>query len=264
MTDEQLQTYFQRIGFEQLPRVDFKTVAEIQRLHIASIPFENISVLEQNPIDLSLNAIFQKMVENKRGGYCFEHNLLLKAVLKKIGFNVRGLLGRAGKDEYSAGRTHLILLVIIASQNYIVDVGYGGFVPTAPLVLATEIEQFTPNESYRIVKQAHDFQMQINIVGKWKRLYDFDLQHQKFNDYVVANWYTSTAPQSLFTQHLVVALAQENKRLSLFNKTFSRYQKGKANEKTVIKSAEELNEVLTQYFNLQLTTFRQLFQLLDT
>ncbi|MCO5259117.1 MAG: arylamine N-acetyltransferase [Crocinitomicaceae bacterium] len=256
MTEQQLLHYCKRIGFDKKAIPNYATLAEIQQKHCAAIPFENLNPLLELPVDLRLDKIFEKIVHGGRGGYCFEQNLLLLEALKQIGFTVRGLLGRAGNDENSAGRTHLILLVHLDGEDYIVDVGYGGFVPTAPLLLHTEMAQKTPNEDFRILKKEHEYRMEINIFGKWRRLYEFDLQHQKHMDYEVANWYTATSPESRFTQMPIIAIANTDSRYTLTGQNFTIYSRHQQSKKVALKTLDEVRDVLERYFKINLSELK--------
>src|SRR5699024_6366851 len=89
-----LDAYLQRIGYDENPSANLKTLQAIQQLHTQAIPFENFNPLLGLPVHLDLSALQQKMVFKRRGGYCFEHNLLLYHVLNSIGFEATGLAGR--------------------------------------------------------------------------------------------------------------------------------------------------------------------------
>src|SRR5215472_1033665 len=89
-----LDSYFRRIGFDGEAKPEFATLAAIHALHAAAIPFEGIDPLIGRPVRLDLASLQAKLVASRRGGYCFEHNVLFKAVLEAIGFDVTGLAGR--------------------------------------------------------------------------------------------------------------------------------------------------------------------------
>lgn len=262
MTQEQIRKYFERIGFDVQPKADLATLAGIQQRHTSVIPFENLNPLLRIPVELSDDSIFQKLVISHRGGYCFEHNILLMNVLKTIGFEVRGLLGRAGEKEYSVGRTHMILLVSLDGKQYIVDTGYGGLVPTGPLLLLPDLVQKTPNEDYRLINFDEGYRLEIDLNGEWKRLYDFDLQQQVYKDYEVGNWYTSTSPYSSFTKRLTAARSDEHCRYTIKGQEFTRYFKGGGSEKRNVNSLEEMKQVLENDFLINLSGLTNLERLM--
>ncbi|MCC6689445.1 MAG: arylamine N-acetyltransferase [Saprospiraceae bacterium] len=258
-----IEKYLARIAFEGTPVADMRTLVQIQQKHIASIPFENLNPLLGIPVLLDDDSLFKKMVLNKRGGYCFENNLLLKRILQLIGFDVRGLMGRAGPAENSVGRTHLILLVSLGDDQYIVDCGYGGFVPTYPLLLRNDLIQHTPNEEFRIVQHAEDLRLEIFVDGEWKRLYEFDLRHHIIADYEVANWYTSTCPGSRFTHQLIVARAEGNRRFTLTDLTYSEYNHGKRIKRTKLDNYTDIQHLLERNFLIDLSGLTGLQELVE-
>jgi N-hydroxyarylamine O-acetyltransferase len=89
--DFRLNSYLARIGFGGTVGPDFATLAAIHAAHIHAIPFENFDPLLRRPVKLDLASVQAKLVDGRRGGYCFEQNVLLKAALEAIGFNVTGL-----------------------------------------------------------------------------------------------------------------------------------------------------------------------------
>lgn len=264
MNSNHIENYLKRIGFEGEPKVDLTTLSEIQQKHIATIPFENLNPFFGIPVAIDDESIYHKLVEEGRGGYCFEQNLLLKNSLQSIGFKVRGLMGRAGISSHSTGRTHLILLVTLENKDYIVDAGYGGFVPPVPLLLQTNLIQKTPNQDFRLVQFHHEFRLEINMLGSWKRLYDFDLQPQIMKDYEVANWYTSTHPLSLFTQIPVIAISEKGLRHTFTGKSFSTYRIHQNPEKRLLTTLDEIQQVLEEVFKINLSNLKDLSKLMNS
>ncbi|HEY2176949.1 MAG TPA: arylamine N-acetyltransferase, partial [Caulobacteraceae bacterium] len=161
MTDTfDLDAYFRRIGFDGPGRPDLETLAAINVLHLAAIPFEGIDPLigRQTPLDLA--SLQAKLVASRRGGYCFEQNALFKAALEAIGFAVTVLSGRvawAGDGVPLGARTHMLLTVDLPEGPYIADVGFGAHLLDAPLRLTPDIEQKTPWAVYRIDRVGDDF-----------------------------------------------------------------------------------------------------------
>src|SRR5699024_1420597 len=133
-----LEAYLNRIGFTDARATNIETLQAVQCLHQQEIPFENFNPLLNQRVKLDISTLQEKMVQKQRGGYCLEHNILLYNALAELGFNVtklggRVLLGRA--DTAITSRTHMLLLVKLKNKRYIMDVGFGGLTPTAPLLL---------------------------------------------------------------------------------------------------------------------------------
>src|SRR5215469_12971876 len=92
--DFDLDAYFRRIGYAGPARPDLATLTSLQAHHVAAIPFESLDPLLGRPVSLELDALQAKLVGSRRGGYCFEHNILFRAVLQKIGFQIVSLGAR--------------------------------------------------------------------------------------------------------------------------------------------------------------------------
>lgn len=130
-----LRAYFSRLGWTGEPDVSIDTLRELHLQHNSAIPFENLDVLLPREIHLDDRALEEKLIVARRGGYCFEQNGLLERVLREIGFNVRSLLGRVvlANPPQMPPRTHRLLLVEVAGERWIADVGFGGQTLTAPI-----------------------------------------------------------------------------------------------------------------------------------
>lgn len=263
MSTDHLKGYLARIGFHGSPKADLSTLAAIQQKHVATFSFENLNPLLGLPVELDADWLYHKMVEGGRGGYCFEQNLLLRNMLEAIGFAPRILLGRAGPGgDTVVGRTHLVLLVPLGGTDYLVDTGYGGLVPTGPLRLETGLVQHTPNEDYRLLPLGDEFRLEINLLGQWRRLYEFSLQKQLLEDLEVANWYTSTSPASRFTRGLLAARAEGDHRYTLSQRTLAVYHPGREPEKRELDSLDEMKEVLTETFRINVEALTGLEKLM--
>ena len=189
--------YLQRLGFDAPPAPTLETLRQLQLRHTGVFAFENLSTITGAPVLIDLASVEQKVLHGGRGGYCYELNNLFLTLLLELGFEARGISGRvvlAQPEGTWAARTHRLTLVVIDGERYITDVGFGGMVPTAPLLLDTEAEQPTPHESYRIEKQADGYMLRAHVAGEWRSMYLFDLQRQEDIDYTLGNWYVSTHP----------------------------------------------------------------------
>src|SRR3954469_2241334 len=118
-----LQAYLARIGLSGRP-----SLAEVHRAHVTSIPFENLDPYCGTPVSLAIEDLERKLVGNRRGGYCFEQNLLLKAALEALGAEVDMFLARVrlgAPPGTTRPRTHLVLRVNVDGANWHADVGFG-------------------------------------------------------------------------------------------------------------------------------------------
>ncbi|HEY8513698.1 MAG TPA: arylamine N-acetyltransferase [Cyclobacteriaceae bacterium] len=247
--------YFNRIGYsgDRTPNLD--TLNQIHRLHPKHIPFENLNPLLRIPVRLDLASLSDKMLKRRRGGYCYEHNLLLKFVLESLGYSVRGLAARVLWNhplEQITPRSHMLLLIELGSEQYIADVGFGGMTLTRPLLLVKDTPQETTHERFRLVTHGDDYRLEVELRGEWKALYRFDLSEQHPVDYQVASWYLSNNPESHFVTGIIAARVDDGVRHALRNTEYSFHRLGGESEKRTITRVEELVELLDESFNVEI------------
>jgi len=258
-----LKKYFERIGFSDEVKINIETLEKLNYLHTLSIPFENINPFLKIPVQIDINSIQKKLINNKRGGYCYEQNTLFFHILTEIGFHVQPLAGRVvWNDSIDAitSLTHMFLVVTLNEIEYLVDVGFGAQTLTSPIQFVLNLGQKTSLEIYQIIEFENDFVLQTKINNEWKSMYRFNRNKQYFVDFEIGNWYTSTNPNFIFTKILYLAKPSENGRVSLINTTFKKhYQNGKI-ETTKIGSIEELKQIITSQFNLELPEVTNLDQ----
>ena len=109
--------YLRRVGWSDPVAADLATLRGLAMAHVASIPFANLDPLQGLPVELGLAALQRKLVDEGRGGYCFEQNLLFEAVLREIGFDVTGLIARVlwgHPEDAQTPQTHMLLRVVLA------------------------------------------------------------------------------------------------------------------------------------------------------
>lgn len=247
--------YLQRLGLVTPPPPTLDTLRELQARHTAEFPFETLSTFLREPVDLALPTLERKLLFEGRGGYCFELNGLFQQLLISLGFDVTGLAARVvmGQDQGAmAARTHMVLRVRVEGVDHLVDVGFGGMVPTAPLRLDTEEAQTTPHEPYRLQRRGGDFLLSAQVGDEWRPLYRFDLQPQAHIDYVLGNWYVSTHPDSSFIGQLRVARTGPGWRKTFNNGSFAVHTMGGATVRRELADADEVMQVLTEEFGLRL------------
>ncbi|SAL32144.1 arylamine N-acetyltransferase family protein [Caballeronia humi] len=245
-----LDAYFARIGFDGPRDASIETLDALHLLHPQAIPFENLDPLLGRPVQLDAQSIQRKLVGARRGGYCYEHNLLFRGVLDALGYRTRSLGARVvwGRtDAEMPARTHMLLLVDLEGRTYLSDVGFGGVTLTAPIVLETGREQVTPHEPFRLDSIGeNDFLLQVKLNDAWTPLYRFDLEPQFDIDFEVANHYVSTYPQSIFLHNLLVARVAGESRYGLFNRRLNIHgATGGQRELTTVQQMRDLlqNEI---------------------
>jgi len=250
----QLDATLVRLGLP--PQRPAATLANLDRLIVAALhqlPFENLDVLLDQPILIEPDAVFAKVVERRRGGYCFELNSLFARLLNSLDYRVTLLVARVRwglpAEAPLTPQTHLLLRVDLPEGPHLVDIGFGG--PASPRALPLRLHETLPG-GWRITGSVDaELEMATRSPSGWQALYRFTLEAQHWADYGMRNWYTSTYPQSVFRHSLRVALSEEGARLSLLNGQFSRRTADGVAEQRNIDGVDELLAVLRERFHLQ-------------
>jgi len=249
-----LDAYFTRIGYTGPRTPTLATLHAITAAHTSSIPFENLSILMGQAIDLEIDALLAKLVHARRGGYCFEQNGLLLHVLGALGFKVAPLSARVRIDrprDYIPPRTHVFLRVDVDGDTWLTDVGVGGLSLTSAIRLDTDAEQATPHDQRRIVREGARLFHQVRFGDEWQDVCEFTLEEMPPIDRELGNWFTSAHPRSHFKNRLIVArAASDGARLTLLNNELKVRRRGAAADRRLIATADELLDVLRLHFGL--------------
>ncbi|MBX2831248.1 MAG: arylamine N-acetyltransferase [Rhodospirillales bacterium] len=248
-----LDAYFTRIGYDGPREASLEVLQTLHALHPANIPFEAIDVLTQKPISLMAKDIDQKLIFDGRGGYCFEQNSLFRRVLRSLGFEVEGLAGRVlwgyGPNDMPRPRCHMANRVTIDGEAWLADVGLGGCVPTAPLLLDVATPQVTPHDTYRVTKGAHSYLTELERDGVWKAVHEVDFAPVADIDYEVMNWYASSHPETGFRKVLMVARSAPFARFTLLNNRLTiRLVTGEEEQHTL--SVGDISQTLEDIFGI--------------
>ena len=241
-----LDAYLARLGLSGRP-----TVAELHHAHVVAIPFENLDPLRGVPVSLELAELERKLVAERRGGYCFEHNLLFAAALRALGVQAEPMLARVGPRE-SPGRTlsHLFLRVHDGGAIWHADVGFGSGTLSEPV-------PFGPGEQFvqlgwrrRIIAAGDELVLQaVGDGGDWGDVYSFVPVPAAMVDIQVNNWYVSTHPRSRFVHGLVVTRHREDGSrtvLSDWSGTLRRIEQTPVAETAVEVERAEIPELLSE------------------
>src|SRR5690554_6387555 len=151
MNEEISKSYFDRLEIQKVQGNSLNTLKFLVARHTRRIPFENLNSLLRIPVKLDLENLVQKLIFDRRGGYCFEQNLLFKEVLRFLGFEVKPLAARIHSATGAHPRTHMMLLVTTENSQYTTDVGFGGMTPTIPLEFKPETADVSPHGTCRII-----------------------------------------------------------------------------------------------------------------
>jgi len=254
-----LPAYLRRIGFEGTPRTDMATLRQLVLKQALAIAFENLDAFTGRHVSLVPADVEAKLVGTRRGGWCFEHNLLLGNALRAVGFAVQDLAGRVlwGRDlAYFPARTHRLLRVECEGRHYLLDSGFGVLTPTAPLDFSLRDEpQLTPHERFRLRHLEGDLLLEAELRGAggalhWAPLYRFDLHPQWPIDFEAANYQLARDPASQFVAGLRIAQPRIDGRYTLRDREFTWRDKAGHVESRRLDDAGELRSVLREIFGI--------------
>jgi len=250
-----LDAYLARIGCERPVTPDLTSLRRLQAAHVRAIPFEGIDPLVGTPVSLDAASVWRKLVESRRGGYCFEQNALFKTALEAIGFKTTGLGARvrwmSPPDSPLGPREHMLIKVDLPEGPFLADVGFGACLIDAPLPLATGQEHRTEMGAFRLDANDGLYWLNTKQPGGWRVMYAFNLEPQIAADYELGNWYTATNPRAPFVSFLIVERLGADRRHKLVN---TRYiveaRDGEPESVTPLASSAELGRVLGEVFGI--------------
>lgn len=199
-----LDRYVERVGLQGRPGL-----AEVHLAHVTSIPFENLDPHRGIPVSLADEDLERKLVAERRGGYCFEQNLLLKAALEALGAEVDLLLARVrvgAPPGATRPRTHLLLRVRAEGSTWHADVGFGRGSLFEPIPFGPGPEWEQLGWRFRVVEDGAELVLQTGREEGWEDVYGFSPDPVPLVDVETANWFTSTHPRSPFVTGLVAGI----------------------------------------------------------
>ena len=250
-TNFNIELYLKRINYKSDLSASLDTLFRLHNAQIFNIPFENLDIHLGKPILLDRESLFNKIVMNGRGGYCYELNGLFLNVLQEIGFKVEAHLARTmlGYDTIRP-KTHQISSVWLEGERWLVDLGFGSNSLISPLKyeLNVEVKQFS--ETYRILHDEYrENILQICTPDGWLSLYSFNFEKQLPVDYFLPNYFNSTSKDSIFPKMRICNIATPVGRILLNDMEFKIRDNGKITTK-IIKSNNDYLEHLKKYFHL--------------
>jgi len=251
-----LNRYFDRINFRGVAEPNLDVLQDLVIAHTQTIPFENLDPVMGVPVDdLGPEALTDKLVHRRRGGYCYEQNGLMGYVLSEVGFRVRRLAGRViwmlPPDAPFPAQTHTVLAVTFPGSqgSYLVDVGFGGQTPTSPIRIETGSVQRTTHEPYRLEDRRDGLVLQALIRGEWVPLYEFTTRTQPEIDLKVGSWFVATHPSSHFVTGLMAARVTDDARLNLTGRNLT-VHRADDSEKIRLEDAAAVVDTLAERFGV--------------
>jgi N-hydroxyarylamine O-acetyltransferase len=236
--------YLARVGLDGAA----PSLVDLHAAHARSIPYEDLDIHLGREIRLDLDGLVDKMVDRRRGGYCFEHNLLFAAVLEALGHMVTRCLGRVRLGDATSPRpaTHMVLLV----DGQVLDVGFGGATPIGPVPLggAVTYGPWTWRTERTVTPEGEDAWL-VRLFDL--PLYTFTEAPRHPVDYLAPNHYSSTHPRSLFTQTVIAQRWEDHTQVGLVGLQLT--ERRAEGETAAAIDPDDLGDVLRDRFGLDLT-----------
>jgi len=253
-----LERYFERIGYtgDTTPTID--TLKAIHQAHLRHVPFENLNIHIPRPIILDETALYEKIVHEQRGGFCFEQNGLFYAVLETLGYAVQRLeanVYHADEDDFGISMNHMCLLVTIDGVRYLADVGFGAsFID--PLDLDNRAVQVQDSGQFKVRFEGDTGYFYSQPIGddEMNLAYRFFLEAHDLADYETACQYMQTSPKTHFTQKRLCSQWMPEGRVTLSeNKLISTTWQG-ARTEIPISDENHFHQLLADYFSINIKT----------
>jgi N-hydroxyarylamine O-acetyltransferase len=249
--------WLERIGYRGSRVPSLATLRGLVDAHSAAISYESVDVLLDRAPKLDLDSLQRKMIASRRGGYCFEQNMLFRGGLRALGFEVISLQARVVRGlaiDAPRPMLHMVLQVNLPEGPHLADVGFGNLAPTAPLKLSADLEQDTPHEVMRFIRMGDELTLQSKLGERWEHIYRVVLLPRVDAEYEICNWFTASHPESPYRANLIAARPGSNRtRITLFNARLNvRHANGEVERRTLADNAE-YRAVLAGTFGLDLS-----------
>jgi N-hydroxyarylamine O-acetyltransferase len=208
-----VQSYLERIDYHGSLEPTLDTLRGLHVAHLMSVPFENLSIKAGEPIVLEEAALFNKIVNQRRGGFCYELNGLFAWLLRELGYDVTMMsAGVANRDGVIGPDFDHMTLMVKLDSPWLADVGFGDCFREPILIDETQC----PIPTYRIIREGdHHFLQEKDDDGAWRVQYRFTLQPRQLSDFLEMCYYQQTSPQSHFTQRRICTMATPKGRITL-------------------------------------------------
>ena len=249
--------WLDRIGYTGPLAPTLETLNGLIFAHAHTISYETLDIMLGRPPKLDVPTLQAKMIAGKRGGYCFEQNMLFRTALRSLGYRITSLQGRVVRGlaiDAPRPAIHMLLQVELPEGLYLADVGFGNLAPTCALSLKPMVEQETPHEVMRFIDVGGELTLQAQFKRGWEHIYRLMPYPRYDAEYEITNWYTATHPETPYQGNIIVAKPGPNRtRITMYNARVTvRDAEGHA-DKRWLASDSEYHDMLRGQFGLNMT-----------
>lgn len=246
-----IKAYLERLNYQGSLAPTAETLRGLHVAHLVAVPFENLSIHAGEPIVLEDGPLFTKIVERRRGGFCYEANGLFAALLRRLGFDVVMLSAGVANAEGGFGPDfdHMALMVS-TDRRWLVDVGFGdSFIE--PLLLDDRGAQVQGARAYRILHDDARLILTRRDPGEeWKAQYRFSLQSREYADYAAMCRHHQTSPLSHFTRARICSRATEEGRITLSEMRLITTSREGGRQERILTGQAEYTDTLREHFGI--------------
>lgn len=247
------ESYLKRINYTGSLEPTLDLLKKLQKKHLFAVPFENLDIHTPVAINLDVDRIYEKIVKNNRGGFCYELNGLFYELLISLGFKARRISARVynGDDKYSPEFDHFTIIVNIDNVDYLCDVGFGEFIYEALKIDLGKI-QIDSGGSY-LLDRHKDGYLRVSKVenGEPKPEFIFKDIRRDLDEFEAMCEYHQTSPDSHFMKKRLISRPTENGRITLAGNEL-KVREGNNVSTKELKSESEFEYELWENFKIKI------------
>ncbi len=243
------QGYLERIGVGGGDvSVDEENLRRLQRKHLLAVPFENLDIYWKRPITIDIDRFFEKVVIDRRGGFCYELNGLFNELLLSLGFETRLVSARVfSGGGYGPEFDHAAILVRLGGEEYLADVGFGDFT-TEPLRFELDVEQSDAAGTFMIGRSDAEYFEVVKREGdKWCSQYIFTEQARILADFEDMCAHQQYSPESHFTKGALCSILTESGRKTLTDNKLISTTPDQKHEQPIGSESEFYNLLMKEF-----------------
>jgi len=246
--------YLRRIGHWSGVDTDLSTLRSLTRAHLMSVPFENLDIHLGQPIALDVDRFFRKIVNQRRGGFCYELNGLFAELLRELGFHVQLMSARVERKSGELGPhgDHLALKVFVGGDAYLVDVGFGDS-PRTPMKLEPGSVVRERGLEFRLRDATDGLRFEAQAEGGRKKAYQLGTRPRALSFFRPMSDYHQKSPMSFFTQQRLCTMPTREGRTSLYGETLAVYD-GESTKEHRVDGDGAFLEALSREFGVNIAS----------
>src|SRR5665213_1082266 len=249
-----LTAYRARIGWKSDHVAGLRALTRLLQAHMAAIPFENCDVLLGRGVRLDLPSLQRKLVDDRRGGYCFEHATLLAAALEQLGY---ALVRHTARVVLVTPRTHMFIVVTLGDRRYVLDPGFGALAPRVPVPLDESIAAGEHGDTHWMQREGGHWTLRTKVDGADTDCWVTALEEDNAADFAMGNYYTSTHPGSAFVERIMLRALTPQGRVSLMNRDLTIRENGRST-RSQVRDRAQLRELVRDFCGFDLPALETL------